>query len=515
MKKIAVGASVVLSTIAVAACGSSSSSSSSSSSGTTTTNSTSSSAEVLKIGNFLPVTSWDTAQGGSGFNPPYFSAVYDSLVMLGPNGAVQPDLAKSWSVSADGKTVTLNLRSGVKFSDGSAFNAAAAVANVNYLKKGAMTSSAYSGVESVKAAGPERIVFTLGHPDSAFLYNLSINSYIASPKALANPKKLAVDPDGSGPYTLDASKSQAGSVYYFVRRAGYWNAKEFPWSSVQISAITDSASRQNAMLSGQVNVEYALPSSLSVAKQHGWNVSSAVGTWVGINFVDRTGKVSKPLGSAKVRQAINFAFNGPEILKALDSGAGVATNQVFVDGAGREAALDQLYSYNVAKAKQLLDAAGYPNGFSITMPMSPAFEPYQAIATQSLAAIGIKVTWQNMSQIDYQDKLGNYGMYLCVLALDANAEATVQHQIEGPTWTDPLNSAASDPTLSALIKQMNSSTGSALTAVISKINNYVTNNAWFAVWAQADNVYFSTSNIKVTPVVGVMFPPLQEIQPAS
>jgi peptide/nickel transport system substrate-binding protein len=506
MKKIAIAAVAIATALALSAC---------SSGGSSKTASDPSTPSALKIGNFLPVSSWDPAQGGVGFDGPYLSAIYDPLVYVSPSGAPEPALATSWTWSQNDTVLSMKLRGGVTFTDGSAFNADAAVANIEHLAKGTMTSTAYTDMSSVSAAGSNQITITLKQPDSAFLYELGLgNSYMASPKALNSPS-LATTPVGSGPYTFDASKSTAGSVYYFTKKASYWDSKQYPFKTVEIQAINDQTARNNAMLSGQLNLEYASAGDINQAKQHDFNIAQAVGTWVGINFVDRQGKVSAPLGNVKVRQAINYAFDSAGILKTLAYGAGVATNQVFTSTSG--ASLPSLageYSYNVKKAKQLLAQAGYANGFSVTMPMSPAFQPYQAIATQSLKAIGIDVTWDNMSQIDYQQRLNDYPMFLCVLALDSNAYATVQNQLAGPTWTNPLNSAASDPTLSSMMNKLPTA-GNQQAAQIKAINQYVTNNAWFAVWMQADNVYFSAPGIKVTPIVGLMFPTLRYIQPGK
>lgn len=505
MKKIAIAAVAVAAALALSAC---------SSGGSTTAASGPAVPTALKIGNFLPVSSWDPAQGGVGFDGPYLSAIYDPLVYVAPSGAAKPDLATSWTWSANDTVLKLNLRSGVTFTDGSSFDAAAAVANIEHLAKGTMTSAAYTDMAGVTASGANQITITLKQPDSAFLYELGLgNSYMASPKAL-NSASLATTPVGSGPYTLDAAKSTAGSVYYFTKRTGYWDSKQYPFKTVEIQAINDQTARNNAMLSGQLNLEYASAGDIAQAKQHDFNISKAVGTWVGINFVDRTG-TSSPLAKVKVRQAINDAFDSAGILKTLAYGAGVATDQVFTAQSGAALpSLEKSYSYSVKKAKALLSEAGYANGFSVSMPMSPAFQPYQAIATQSLKAIGITVTWDNMSQVDYQQRLGDYPMFLCVLALDSNPYATVQNQLAGPSWTDPLNSAASDPTLSGMMNKLPTA-GNEQLAQIKAINTYVTQNAWFAVWMQADNVYFSAPGIKVTPIVGLMFPTLRYIQPAK
>ncbi|MGO4431394.1 ABC transporter substrate-binding protein, partial [Streptomyces sp. MCAF7] len=94
---------------------------------------------------------------------------------------------------------------------------------------------------------------------------------------------------------------------------------------------------------------------------------------------DRSGDVLEPLGDLRVRKAINMAFDRTKMVKRLLRGSGRPTEQIFnPKGPGHDPALDQTYAYDPAAAKRLLAEAGYPNGFSVTMPslvVSKPFEP--------------------------------------------------------------------------------------------------------------------------------------------
>ncbi|KHK95472.1 hypothetical protein LK09_18935 [Microbacterium mangrovi] len=467
--------------------------------------------DTLKIGNFLDVTSWDPANADIGFDGPYLSAIYDTLVALDKNGNPVPAVAQKWTVAADGKTITFDLRAGIKFSDGETLDAAAVVKSLEYLKKGARSGEAYKNVTAVKATDDHTVEVDLSTRDDTILYLMGLGrGYIMAPKSI-DAGTLAKSPVGSGPYTLSSS-STAGSDYKFDQVKGYWDAKQYPWKSVEIFPIMDATARQNAMLSGQINVQYGDVANLDAAKQNSWNVASRVSGWAGLEINDHTGAQLKPLGDVRVRQALNYAFDGAGILKAVGSGAGVATNQVFPDGAGiNDPALNDMYKYNVAKAKELMSQAGYANGFSLHMPMSPVFQAWQAVAAQSLKAIGVTVTWDNMQQPDYQLNAGKYPMFIAFLALDGNANATVFRNVSGAQWFNPNPDYAKVPSVKAAVDKVNTTSGDAQTQAIKDLNTELTKQAWWSVWYQADNTYYSAQGIKVQPIIGMMFPTLRYI----
>ncbi|GAA3697390.1 ABC transporter substrate-binding protein [Arthrobacter ginkgonis] len=466
----------------------------------------------LKIGNFLDVTAWDPANADIGFDGPYLSAVYDPLVALNGNGEPIPALATGWKFSGDRKTLTMDLRTDAKFSDGEAFNAEAAVANLEHLKEGARSGEAYQNVKKFTAVDEDTIQFAFAERENSILYFMGLGrSYMASPAALASGA-LQGGPVGSGPYALDAS-STPGSEYVFTKTADHWDAATYPFETVKVLPITDATARHNAMLSGQINVEYGDPANIPQAEQSGWNVANKVSGWVGIQFVDRTGKVLEPLGDERVRQALNYAFDGAAILESIGSGAGTATDQVFPAGTeANDPKLDEVYSYNVDEAKRLLTDAGYADGFSVTMPMSPVFQTWQAAAEQALTEIGVKVTWDDMSQPDYQAKAATYPMFISFLAMDADPVATVARQLTSKQWFNPNTEYTEIPELKALVDKIKVAEDSEQLALIKELNKALTEQAWWTVWYQSDNTYFSADGITVTPVTGMMFPTLRHIQ---
>ncbi|GLZ42543.1 ABC transporter substrate-binding protein [Actinokineospora sp. NBRC 105648] len=468
----------------------------------------------LKAGVFLDVTSWDPAAADIGFDGPYLSAVYDPLVALDKDAKPVPALATSWEWSADRLTLTAELRKGVTFDDGQKFDAAAAVANLQHLKTGVRSGQAYLNVSGFTAKDEDTLEIKLSKRDDSLLYFMGLGrSWMASPAAIA-ANSLTAGPVGSGPYTFDKANSAPQSQYVFTKKANHWDSATYPFPTVKLFPITDQTASFNAMLSGQLNVQFANAANLPKAKDNGWNIASKPSSWVGVQFADRTGTQVKALGDQRVRQAISYAFDSAGILKAVGNGSGTATNQLWpVDGTVYDKSMDGKYATNMAKAKQLLADAGYPGGFTVKMPMSPIFAAWQPAANQTFGELGIKVEWQDMAMPDYQKNAPTYPMFLAVIAMSGNDMATLSDQVTTAQWYNPNPAVDAFPEVKALVGQAEQAEpGAAQTAVLKQLNAKLVDLAWWSVWYQADNTYFSVKGITVTPITGMMFPTLRFIQ---
>lgn len=470
--------------------------------------------DELKAGVFLDVTSWDPALADIGFDGPYLSAVYDPLVALDKDAQPVPALATSWDWSPDRLTLTMHLRQGITFDDGQKFDATAAVANLRHLKSGVRSGQAYLNVASVDAKGADAVELHLSKRDDALLYFMGLGrSWMASPAAI-QANSLATGPSGSGPYTYDKAQSTPQSQYVFTKKKAHWDSATYPFQTVRLFPITDQTASFNAMLSGQLNVQFANAANLPKAQQNGWNVAQKASSWVGVQFADRTGTQVKALGDQRVRQAIGYAFDAAGILKAVGNDSGTVTDQLWpVDSPIYDKSMNGKYQTDMAKAKQLLADAGYPGGFSVKMPMSPIFQAWQPAANQTFGELGVKVDWQNMQMPDYQKNAPTYPMFLAVIAMDANDMATLTDQVTSAQWYNPNPSVDAFPEVKALVDQVeNADPGPAQSQLLKQLNSKLVDLAWWDVWYQANNMYFSVKGITVTPITGMMFPTLRFIQ---
>lgn len=465
----------------------------------------------LKIGNFLDVTSWDPALADIGFDGPYMSAIYDPLVALTKNGKPTPALAKSWKWSDHKKTLTMKLRGGVKFSDGEKFDADSAVKSLEHLKDGARSKEAYLNVKGFKTVSDKTVEIDMKKRDDTLLYLMGLGrSYMMAPKSIEKDS-LKKKPVGSGPYTLDNKKSTSGSVYQFHKVSDHWDSKTYPFKKLTIRPITDENGRKNALKSGQLNLAYG-SSDPQDAKDNGWTVSKRPLQWVGLEINDHTGNRVKALGDVRVRRALNYAFDSAQIVKSIGNGAGVPTNQLFpADGKIYDKKLNDRYKYDMGKAKKLLAEAGYKNGFSLKMPMSPQYQQFQPVAKQTFKKLGIHVKWDDMQQADYQTKAGNYPIFIGVIAMDSNPVATMHRQLTQKQWYNPKTDYKKFPKVRKATQEVEDSSGGKQRAALKKLNKLLVDKAWWSLWDQADGMYYSTDGIKIKPVTGMMFPTLRYI----
>jgi peptide/nickel transport system substrate-binding protein len=332
------------------------------------------------------LTKWDVTQGST-------------------TAKIVPGLAKSWTVAADKLSWTFQLRSGVKFTDGTPWNADAAIFNFDrYVNKSSPLYSKELGAEAglnlagVKAAtkiDEMTIKIDTNGPWGYLDEDLS-GLPMASPSAVkAEGKDFTTKPVGTGPFKFE-SETQ-GQQLVLVRNPDYW-AGPAKLDKLILRPLPDVTARMAALRSGEVNwIEVPSPDEVPALKRQGYQVleNSYPHIWPWIFDVTK-----KPWNDVRVRQAANFAINRQSLADNVLQGTGEPANQYLGSADIGFTKSDDAYSYNPAKAKQLLADAGYPNGFSTTLsyPTSGSGNmvptPMNEALQQDLAAVGIKVQLQ-------------------------------------------------------------------------------------------------------------------------
>ena len=469
---------------------------------------------TLTLGALQDVKSWDPGQAHIGHQIQLYQAPYDTLIRRTPDGSLQPNLATNWSWSADKKTLTMTLRSGVKFTNGEAFDAAAAKANLDNNKTAnGPQSPQLSQVASVTTTGRFGIRIALTSPNPALPIFLSTSAgFMAAPSLLGKPA-LAAAPVGSGPYILNAGKSSKGSTYVFDANPNYWNKSIQKFNTVTFKIMTDTTARLNALVSGQIDATLLDYPTTAAALAGGAKLKQSFVDWSGILLWDRDGKIVKPLADVRVRQALNFAFDRVAMNKALVGGQGEPTNQVFGEKSGAyDSALDKTYSYNPAKAKELLKAAGYPNGFELPMPnITFANASMAAFIAQYLKDINVTVKWIDVSPAAFVSELrsGKYAASWFQLYQGSIWEAVVQMVTPDATW-NILKSTDSD--ITKLLDQAKAQP-TKLVANATKINRLLTEKAWFVPLYRVPQQYFVGKNVTVETQIQNAVPYLYNYAP--
>ncbi|TDL39703.1 ABC transporter substrate-binding protein [Arthrobacter nitrophenolicus] len=471
--------------------------------------------KAMTIGSLADAKSFDPVDARTGHAMPIFQTVYDTLLLRDRDGKISPMLATKWEYNADNTVLTLTLRDGVTFSDGTPFDAAAVKANMDNFKavKG---QDAYqvNSVKEVAVVDPRTVTITLNAADPAFEYYLTLAAgFMASPKALGTPE-LKTDPRGSGPYVLDKANSVKGSQYVFTKRDGYWNKDLQKFEKVTIKILTDATARTNALVSGQIDAALLDPKNGKQAEGAGMKLNKSQVDWTGIFLYDRDGKISPELANVKVRQAINHAFDRKTIKEQQFLGQGTETTQIFGPESGAYVPdLDNRYPYDPEKAKKLLAEAGYPNGFTIKYPTTAGSDSLNAVYAQQLADIGIKLELETIPQPNLVADMaagkyaaGSYSLF------QAGPWVSITQIIGQSALYNPFKTTT--PELESLISEVQNG-GEKSSELAKKVNTYVTENAWFAPILRLDQMYYTGKNVNVKPQAHQAVPSIYNYEPAK
>ncbi|TVY08586.1 ABC transporter substrate-binding protein [Paenibacillus cremeus] len=341
--------------------------------------------------------------------------VFDKLLEYKPGTTeVQPGLAESWKVSPDGLVYTFTLRKGVKFHDGTDFNADAVVFNFNrwsdpkspYKFQGDSFDyyNSMFGIETarvikeVKAVDANTVQFTLNKPQAPFLQNIAMPAFsIGSPKAIQEKKeKFKSEPVGTGPFVFKEWKRNDSIT--LEKNPNYWKQGLPKLNKVIVRTIPDNSARYTALQNNELDlIEGVNPDDLKTLEANK-NLQKVVRPSFNVGYLGFNLK-KKPFDDPKVRQALNYAVNKKAIISAFFAGlAEPAVNPMPPSLWGYNKDI-QDYPYDLEKAKALLKEAGYPNGLpgEYTFYAMPVSRPYMpdgkkvAEAIQAdFAKIGVK-----------------------------------------------------------------------------------------------------------------------------
>jgi ABC-type transport system substrate-binding protein len=324
---------------------------------------------ILRYGTMQAV-SLDPVKQGTPCEVTQMRLIYDTLTQFDKDNKLQPMLAESWTVDSP-TVVTLKLRSGVKFQDGTDFNADAAKFNLDRVLTDPVsnTKGLLAMVDNVAVVDPTTIRITMKTPAAGpLLAALADRSgMMISPTAYRN---LGADgfnknPVGSGMYKVEGQWRPVESLS--VRSwSGYWDTKTPRIGGLDLSNLTVD-SLVNALNSGSIDLATLSSTSQIPGVEKQPNTKVLVGPAPVPQL--RTFLLNPtvpPLDNLKVRQAIAYALDRDAIADVMTDGRVKGLHQWFPKGTmGYDPVLDDLYPYDVKKAKQLLTEAGYPNGFDL------------------------------------------------------------------------------------------------------------------------------------------------------
>ncbi|HEY4442451.1 MAG TPA: ABC transporter substrate-binding protein [Candidatus Elarobacter sp.] len=331
----------------------------------------------------------DPSHATDGLSLNVTNEVMQGIVTFKPGSfEIVGDAAKSWSASGDGRTWTFELKPNLVFSDGTPLDAKAVKFNLDRWR---LTSSPAHGafaypyyadvfggfpgvIADVEAPTPTRVVVTLAKPVGPFLRDLAEQAFeLGSPAAInADAKAFELKPVGSGPYMVS---EWVRDDHITLVANPKWSGPTPGYGTVIIRDIPDPATSVSSIEKGEIDMltdptpddakRLAGEKNLTVVQQPSNNVS-----YLAMDVE------KKPFGDVRVRRAVASLVDVATMAKSLYSSGAVPAGNWTPPGMLGENAAVRPYPHDVAAAKKLLAAAGYPNGFSTTLYYSTAPRPY-------------------------------------------------------------------------------------------------------------------------------------------
>ncbi|WP_026014081.1 nickel ABC transporter substrate-binding protein [Pseudomonas psychrophila] len=386
--------------------------------------------------------SWPTNAGPldpRGYSPNQMYAqamVYEPLVRYTAQGTLEPWLATHWTVSPDGKTYTFTLRDGVKFSDGSPFNAAAAKANLDAVlanSKRHQWMELVSTLERVEAPDEHTLVLQLKHPYYPTLMELAQ----VRPLRFAAPDAKPGTPVGTGPWVL--TQTRRGEYDRFDRNEHYWGAQP-AYGSVVVKVISDPDSRAIALQTGELDLIQGAEGEISpgtFVRLRDSGFKAAISAPLATRTVAMNTGLA-PTNELAVRQAINQAVDKDTIIAKVLHGLEPRADALFASNMPYANLGLKALPYDPQHARQRLDEAGWklPPGKTIRVKDG---EPLSI----ELVFLGTSALQKSLAEI-IQGQLANVGIAVKLRAEEDGA--LVQRQREGrfgmifaDTWGAPYD----------------------------------------------------------------------------
>lgn len=361
---------------------------------------------------------------------PVIDMAYSGLTRIGPNSQPMPDLAESWTGSADATEFTFKLRSGVKFHDGTPATSSDVVATYEAILNPDIPASAASVlnmIESVEAVDDLTVKFKLKTPFADFPTSTAhANARILSEEALAGDlSKLDTVVNGTGPFKMENYDS--ARVTRLVRNEDYFIEGKPHLDAVEMHLFPDLAAETTNFLSGDIDVM------LLVQQADYERISTASGinalrvpSGRYVNVVMRFDQ--PPFDNLKVREALSYAIDRQLLVDLVLEGLGRPAHDNILSPEFKFRIDTPEKSYDPAKAKALLTEAGYPDGLKLDLVASnrPAIRAQVAIAMKQMALpAGFDINVETMPHDTYIANVWKKGkFYMAYWGMQPTEDAT-------------------------------------------------------------------------------------------
>lgn len=378
--------------------------------------------------------------------------IFEGLVKPNSDGEMIPAVAEKYTLSEDGTTYTFTLREGVKFHNGQTVTAEDVVYSINRcaaVPEGQEKPlvAAFSAVKSVEALDEKTVAVTIAQRDLEFI------SYMTAAIIPADYENQDTAPVGTGPFKFVSRTPQQDFV--MERFEDYWGAPA--WLDKVTYKICENADALVMNLNGG-SIDLCAHLTSAQASQLNQNFQVLEGT---MNLVQAIylNNQAKPFDNQLVRQALCYAIDRQGIMDMVADGHGTAVGSSIYP-AFTKYFLPELvdkYPHDVAKAKELLAQAGYPDGFDMTISVPNNYQPHMdtaEVVAEQLREAGINVTIQPVEWSTWLDTIYNGRQFQATLVGVDAANMTARAMLERFTSDHAKNFINySNPAYDALFQQ--------------------------------------------------------------
>ena len=354
--------------------------------------------------------------------------VFEGLVKPNSDGEMIPAVAEKYTLSEDGTTYTFTLREGVKFHNGQTVTAEDVVYSINRcaaVPEGQEKPlvAAFSAVKSVEALDEKTVAVTIAQRDLEFI------SYMTAAIIPADYENQDTAPVGTGPFKFVSRTPQQDFV--MERFEDYWGAPA--WLDKVTYKICENADALVMNLNGG-SIDLCAHLTSAQASQLNQSFQVLEGT---MNLVQAIylNNQAKPFDNQMVRQALCYAIDRQGIMDMVADGHGTAVGSSIYPAFAKYflPELVDKYPHDVAKAKELLAQAGYPDGFDMTISVPNNYQPHMdtaEVVAEQLREAGINVTIQPVEWSTWLDTIYNGRQFQAtVVGVDA-ANMTARAMLE-------------------------------------------------------------------------------------
>jgi peptide/nickel transport system substrate-binding protein len=325
---------------------------------------------TLRVGFYIEAATMDPHLSGSKIDRQIYHNVYEPLVVLDAKLGIKPGLAESWQ-QPDAKTLVFKLRRGVKFHDGTDFNAEAARFNFNRMKTEAKSvrKGEVASIDSVDVVDAYTIKLNLRRPDAALLATLTDRAgMMVSPKVIQERgAELERNAKGAGTGPFQFAEWIKDDHILLKRHDGYWNKQGGPYlDQIRYRPIPDDTVKLQSLQAGEIHVmDYVQPRDVAAVKADRNVVVVDVPSLA--DFAYQLNHTKPPFNAKALRQAVASSLDLDQIVKAVWLNVGVAANGPIPPTSWAYDSTIAPIKRDLARAKAKLAEGGRPTGFAFTM----------------------------------------------------------------------------------------------------------------------------------------------------